>query len=109
MKALDTRIGTRLARTGRPLALITTLVLVLLALPATTSHALVLYTCGGQYATIVGSQEGDWLTGTSGNDVIVGLGGNDTIVGSRGNDIICGNDGHDIIYGGLGNDTIYGG
>ena len=55
--------------------------------------------CGGEDATIVGTDGPDVLEGTDEDDVIVGLGGNDTINGKGGNDIICGGDGVDIING----------
>ena len=65
--------------------------------------------CNGQEATIVGSEKGEKIRGTSGNDVIVGLGGNDRIYGRGGNDIICGGEGNDKIHGNSGNDVLIGG
>ena len=65
-------------------------------------------TCNGFPATIVGTEEDDYILGTPGDDIIVGLGGNDHIIGDDGNDIICGGDGDDRIFGGKGNDLLYG-
>ncbi|MCP4361462.1 MAG: tandem-95 repeat protein, partial [Chloroflexi bacterium] len=57
---------------------------------------------------IVGSENQDYLHGTSGSDLILGLDGPDYIFGRGDNDIICGGNGFDIIYGQRGNDTLYG-
>ena len=74
-------------------------------------------TCKGVAATIVGTDEGEFIWGTNGPDVIVGLGGDDTIEGLGGDDIICagegddlvdGNDGDDLIFGGPGDDELWG-
>ncbi len=65
--------------------------------------------CGGQAATIVGTEGVDKLFGTVGPDVIVGLGGNDSLYGLGGNDVICGGAGDDVIDGGAGNDMLEGG
>lgn len=65
--------------------------------------------CGGQRATIVGTNRNDVLRGTARRDVIVGLGGNDRIIGLRGNDILCGGPGRDVLLGGPGNDRLLGG
>ncbi|MEU4770397.1 hypothetical protein AB0H12_45095 [Actinosynnema sp. NPDC023794] len=62
-----------------------------------TAHATP--SCDGLPATIVGSADGDSLTGTNGDDVIVGLGGDDTIIGLAGNDRVCAGDGDDTVYG----------
>lgn len=79
------------------------------------SPAAAVETCGGETATIVGTEGADTLNGTSGVDVIAGLGGNDTINGLGGNDLICGglgndtlrdNSGVDGVFGGDGNDTL---
>jgi Ca2+-binding RTX toxin-like protein len=65
-------------------------------------------TCGGEEATIIGTEDDDLIMGTDGNDVIVGLGGNDIIYGLGGKDIICGGDGDDILYGGNRRDVLFG-
>jgi predicted extracellular nuclease len=65
--------------------------------------------CGGQVATIVGTDGSNALVGTPGADVIVGLGGTDVIAGHGGNDIVCGGDGVDVLSGGPGADTLFGG
>jgi Ca2+-binding RTX toxin-like protein len=82
-------------------------------------QAVVVPTCRGVPATIIGLQGDDTLNGTNRDDVIVGGGGLDTIDGRSGNDVICGGptrdkqiDG-DWIYqkmdGGPGNDVVIGG
>jgi hypothetical protein len=64
--------------------------------------------CGGQDATIIGTEDDNVIIGTDGEDVIVGLGGNDIIYGLDGKDRICGGDGDDTIYGGLSVDRLWG-
>lgn len=66
-------------------------------------------TCKGRTATIVGTGAADTLYGTAKADVIIGLAGTDTIYGNGGNDVICGGDGSDALYGGGGADLIDGG
>ena len=61
------------------------------------------------YNIIKGTEDRDFLIGTSAPDLIFGLGGNDYIRGGNGNDCIFGGDGHDLIQGGYGDDTLYGG
>jgi hypothetical protein len=73
------------------------------------SYRVVVPTCNGQTATMVGTGANNVLDGTPGRDVIVGLGGADTINGNGGDDVICGGDGPDTIDGGAGNDWIDGG
>ena len=65
-------------------------------------------TCDGQVATIVGTQDDDFIIGTDGPDVIVTLGGDDVIFGEGGDDIICSGQGDDFVYGGQGADRIFG-
>jgi Ca2+-binding RTX toxin-like protein len=65
-------------------------------------------TCGGQDATILGTDNPDELVGTEGADVVVLGAGNDTFAGKGGDDLICGGAGVDRIYPGSGNDTVYG-
>ncbi len=67
------------------------------------------YTCDGQTATIVGTDDADTLVGTDAADVIVGLGGKDVIDGLGGDDRLCGGRGVDTIDAGPGDDTVYGG
>ena len=69
----------------------------------------VIPTCNGLTATIVGTSGADDIEGTAGNDVIVGLAGDDQIRGKGGDDTICGNAGNDRIYGQDGDDHINGG
>lgn len=59
--------------------------------------------------TIVGTSEGETLTGTSGNDVICGLAGADTINAGGGNDVVFGGLGSDTINGAAGIDSLLGG
>jgi Ca2+-binding RTX toxin-like protein len=73
------------------------------------SYRVVVPTCNGQAATIVGTGVNNVLNGTAGRDVIVGLAGADTINGNGGDDVICGGNGPDTIDGGAGNDWIDGG
>jgi Ca2+-binding RTX toxin-like protein len=65
-------------------------------------------TCGGQDATIIGTDGDNVIVGTDGDDVIVGLGGNDIIYGLDGKDRICGGNGDDTIYGGKRRDVLFG-
>ncbi len=65
-------------------------------------------TCDGLTATIIGTEDGERINGTSGDDVIVALGGNDRIFGRGGNDVICAGDGNDRVYAGGGDDTVFG-
>jgi Ca2+-binding RTX toxin-like protein len=65
-------------------------------------------TCDGLTATIVGTNGGDILMGTTGEDVIVGLGGDDVIVGDLGADRICGGSGDDTLSGHGDSDRIFG-
>lgn len=64
--------------------------------------------CGGQLATIVGTNQADNLRGTPERDVIVARGGDDVVRALGGNDLVCGNGGADLITGGRGPDTLYG-
>lgn len=74
--------------------------------------------CLGPPATIIGTDDADFIVGTDGDDVIVARGGDDLVVGLDGDDIIClgeGNDrglgqkGEDSILGENGNDVLSGG
>ncbi|MFN3218006.1 MAG: trypsin-like serine protease [Acidimicrobiales bacterium] len=65
--------------------------------------------CGGQRATIVGTNSSDIILGTDGRDVIVTGGGADTVYAGGGNDLICTGAGGDRIDGGSGTDTCIGG
>jgi Ca2+-binding RTX toxin-like protein len=56
-------------------------------------------------ASLVATEEADYLVGTSGNDAIDGLGGNDTLEGAAGNDTLDGGAGNDYLQGGTGNDV----
>ncbi len=65
-------------------------------------------TCEGLPATIVGTEDDDFLEGTDGPDVIVGLGGDDFIHSRNGNDIVCAGPGNDTVYTRNGADIING-
>ncbi|MEO0328720.1 MAG: type I secretion C-terminal target domain-containing protein [Pseudomonadota bacterium] len=58
---------------------------------------------------LVGTTDGDVLTGAGGNDNLDGLEGDDVLVGNAGSDVINGGDGADIITGGIGADILTGG
>ncbi len=58
---------------------------------------------------VIGSLQGDSLTGTSNADTLEGNDGNDLIFGLGGADVLLGGIGDDIIRSGLGADTIDGG
>jgi Ca2+-binding RTX toxin-like protein len=73
------------------------------------TYRVVVPTCRGLTATIVGTSANNVVNGTAAADVIVGLGGADTIRGNGGDDTICGGDGPDVIDGGDGRDWIDGG
>ncbi len=64
--------------------------------------------CGGEFATIVGSNKSSTQIGTSGRDVIHSQGGDDVIKGLGGDDVICGGDGDDTVNAGSGADRVYG-
>lgn len=88
-------------------------------------------TCGGEKATIVGTDGNDVIQLTPGHDVVVALGGDDRVFNPAdteqnhsasdpqpvdapaNDDIVCLGDGNDYakgahtVYGGPGNDTIY--
>ena len=55
---------------------------------------------------IIGTDNGETLTGGSGDDVIDGGAGHDFIQGNGGDDIIIGGRGHDKVVGGEGNDIF---
>ena len=65
--------------------------------------------CGGQIATIIGTEGPDNLIGTKGKDVIATFGGNDTVLALNGDDIICGAGGKDRLKGNGGADDVRGG
>jgi uncharacterized delta-60 repeat protein len=65
--------------------------------------------CQGRRATIVGTRQGEKLTGTPRRDVISALAGNDVVRGFGGNDLICGGRGDDSLRGGKGLDKLRGG
>ena len=77
--------------------------------PAAPTAAAPEVRCGGERATIVGTDGRDRLTGTLGRDVIAGLRGNDRISGLAGNDVLCGGRGSDELFGDAGHDRLYGG
>ncbi|GEM_PF-2154209 len=57
-------------------------------------------------ASLVGSDLGEWISGTEANDIIDALGGNDEIHASVGNNTIDGGDGEDtfVVYEGTSSD-----
>ena len=63
-------------------------------------------TCGGEEATVVGTDGPDVLVGTGGHDVFVAGGGHDEVRGWGGADLLCGGDGSDRLHGGAGADTL---
>lgn len=63
---------------------------------------------GGQGCTIVGTDNGETLTGTPGQDIICGLGGGDKINGLRANDSLRGGGGNDKIKDTRGKDRLLG-
>lgn len=65
--------------------------------------------CGGEVASIVGSDAKDRIRGTNGRDVIATVGGRDRVDGRGGRDVICGGPGNDELKGGGGRDAIDGG
>jgi Ca2+-binding RTX toxin-like protein len=65
--------------------------------------------CGGQGATVVGTDGADDLRGTNRDDVIAAGGGADTVVGLRGDDLVCGGGGADELRGKGGDDALRGG
>lgn len=58
---------------------------------------------------LIGTQDGDNLSGGDGNDVIKGLGGDDTLDGGDGSDLLVGGGGDDMLLGGHKADTLVGG
>ena len=54
---------------------------------------------------VVGSSQGDTITGDSDDNELIGGGGNDTLVGGAGDDVLAGGGGVDSLDGGEGNDT----
>ncbi len=58
---------------------------------------------------VIGTNNADTLTGTTGNNLLVGGQGADYITGDAGNDTLQGGTGNDILYGGDGSDTLTGG
>lgn len=65
--------------------------------------------CGGQIATIIGTDGPDNLIGTDHKDVIAALSGNDSVIALEGNDLVCASGGNDVVKGNAGNDDIRGG
>jgi Ca2+-binding RTX toxin-like protein len=57
-------------------------------------------------ATLIGGDDNETLTGTSGADLIKGFGGDDELVGGDGDDTLAGGAGNDIISGEGGTNTI---
>ncbi len=55
---------------------------------------------------LIGSEQGDSITGGDLADVLSGLAGNDTIRGLSGNDVIVDCDGEDVLDGGAGQDRL---
>lgn len=92
-----------LRRGGLGASLVAAPVVLLLSAAATAQTPIP--TCGGETATLVGTEGPDMLTGTEGNDVIVALGGDDLVNGGGegiGIDVICGGEGNDTLNAGGG-------
>ncbi|MBD1912558.1 MULTISPECIES: Calx-beta domain-containing protein [unclassified Leptolyngbya] len=60
-------------------------------------------------ASIIGTEQTDFLVGLSSADLIFGEDGNDIVLGEAGNDVMYGNLGRDLMRGGGGNDQLDGG
>ena len=56
---------------------------------------------------LVGSNQGDMLTGNAGNNVLHGGEGDDKLYGGAGDDSLYGDRSNDTMYGDAGNDTFY--
>jgi hypothetical protein len=97
--------------TGRPAAVRAAAgaLLVTFALMASMPASAAPPRCGGQEATIVGSDEAETIVGTDGADVIVAFAGADTVRSLRGADIVCAAAGNDRVFAGRGRDLVYGG
>jgi hypothetical protein len=65
--------------------------------------------CGGQPATIVGTDGPDVIPGTPGPDVISAGAGPDVVRARGGDDLVCGGRGADVLRGGAGADSLFGG
>jgi hypothetical protein len=57
---------------------------------------------------IVGTDDGDYLDGSSGDDILCGFGGNDVLEAGSGNDYLDAGTGSNELYAGSGNDTLIG-
>jgi endonuclease/exonuclease/phosphatase family metal-dependent hydrolase len=68
----------------------------------------VLGTCGGKLATLVGGPARDRLKGAAGKDVVQAFGGNDVIATKGGADSVCGGAGKDKLKSGPGDDLLMG-
>jgi Ca2+-binding RTX toxin-like protein len=93
-----------LPRLGLGTALVAAPVILFLS-AATATAQTPIPTCGGETATLVGTEGPDVLTGTEGSDVIVALGGDDLVNGGGeglGVDLICGGEGNDTLNAGGG-------
>ena len=105
---LDTGGIDTLTAAGVPLTPLT----IDLSQPTTTTSALTsllsLTLNGGDWETLIGSNQNDILIGNSLNNRIVGNGGNDLIRGGGGNDTLLGGAGDDTLYGETGADTLDG-
>ncbi|AHF02167.1 hypothetical protein THIAE_00165 [Thiomicrospira aerophila AL3] len=61
-----------------------------------------------QKTFLLGSPQGETLTGTAGNDIIYGGAGNDTIVGGEGDDMLTGGFGDDVFKWNFGDQAVNG-
>ncbi|CAK7009681.1 calcium-binding protein [Saezia sanguinis] len=64
-------------------------------------------TIAGSALTIHGTEEGDYLNGSSMADNIYGGAGDDSLMGGDGNDLLVGGTGNDTLDGGAGNDIYH--
>ncbi|RVT96153.1 calcium-binding protein [Rhodovarius crocodyli] len=62
-----------------------------------------------RFENVIGSAQGDSITGNSAANVLFGLDGDDTLSGMAGNDVLWGGVGNDTLTGGADDDALYGG
>lgn len=62
--------------------------------------------CGGRYATHVGTNGADAITTGKRGDVVVSKGGDDVITTGGGDDVVCSGKGADVVSTGAGKDRI---
>ncbi len=65
-------------------------------------------TAHGDVEVLIGTAQGDFLSGDSSSETLVGAAGDDTIIGNNGSDRLLGLEGNDLILGGNGRDVLKG-